>query len=137
LAKGLKIARLIDRDDHSLEDVARLNEQNIRVLSRRNIECYLFDDEVLEALCKEVGKESEFPALKQEKAAEVAALAARKKAPDDLASAAGPIYVIVKNRLGLTAVGNDYAAFMRNRLAPLLKPHMQTYKELRKAIFNK
>jgi hypothetical protein len=137
LAKGLKVTRLIDRDDHSPDDVARLKTQSIHVLSRRNIECYLFDDEVLQALCKDVGKESEFAALKQEKHAEIAALASRQKAPDDLASAAGSIYVKIKHRLGLTATGNTYAAFMRYKLAPLLKPHMQTYKELRKAIFDR
>jgi predicted ATPase len=50
LISGLNTLRLIDRDDHSPEDVAEFKEQGIRVLQRRNIESYLYDEEVLKAL---------------------------------------------------------------------------------------
>jgi hypothetical protein len=135
IAKGIELTRVIDRDDHSPTDVVAYEAQNVRVLSRRNLECYLFDDEVLQALCKDAGKDEEYPALLQDKAAALSDLPRRGKPIDDVASAAGPIYTKAKARLGLTAVGNDYGAFMRYKLAPLLKPEMKVYQELRAAIF--
>jgi hypothetical protein len=50
-------------------------------------------------------------------------------------SAAGEIYTKAKQILGLTGVGNDQMAFARNTLAPLIKPGMAVYAELKKSIF--
>jgi hypothetical protein len=51
IASGIIVRRLIDRDDHAPSDVSDFNSRGIRVLGRRNIECYLYDDEILTALC--------------------------------------------------------------------------------------
>jgi hypothetical protein len=56
IAKGIRVVRLIDLDDHSAEDVTEHKGKGIRTLSRRNLECFLYDDEVLTALCHSVGK---------------------------------------------------------------------------------
>jgi AAA domain, putative AbiEii toxin, Type IV TA system len=137
LAAGLKITGLIDKDDHAHADVANFLKNGTRVLFRRNLEGYLFDDEVLQALAESVGKGSEIPGLLADKADALADSVSRGNAADDFASAAGALYVKTKQRLALTGVGNDHRAFMRNTLAPLFKPTMQVYKELRKAIFDK
>ena len=57
LVGGLEITRLIDRDDRTDNEVANLATKGVRVLSRRNLESYLFDDEVLCALAAWEGKE--------------------------------------------------------------------------------
>ena len=56
LVPGIAVKRLIDRDDHTPADVAAFKADGIRVLSRRNVESYIFDDEVLIKLCVESNK---------------------------------------------------------------------------------
>ncbi len=135
LSRGAQIIRMIDRDDRSADDIRDLEEQNIRVLSRRHLESYLFDDEVLDALCEAVS----MPKKKQEvKDAKVSALqesVGRGNAPDDIKSASGKIYTETKRILGLTSVGNDAKSFMRSTLAPLIQPDMTVYEELKGDIF--
>jgi hypothetical protein len=127
--------RLVDRDDHSSIDVQDLRNQGVSVLSRRHIECFLYDDEVLSALCQSVGRASDAPDLLQDKIDAVSASVGRGNPPDDIKSAAGQIYASAKKRLGLSGVGNDQQAFARSTLAPLLTSDTQTYKELRRCIF--
>ena len=47
----MEVVRVIDRDDRSEEEVADLVNDGVRVLSRRNLESYLFDDELLQVSC--------------------------------------------------------------------------------------
>ena len=56
LVKGIKIIPLIDRDARSPDAVAELQGAGYRVLTRRNIESYLFADQVLQELAKSEGK---------------------------------------------------------------------------------
>jgi predicted ATPase len=135
IASGCAVLRFVDRDDHGPQDVVDLRSQGIKVLSRRHIESFLYDDEVLTALCVSVGNASEAVGLLQDKAAAVSASVARGNPADDIKSAAGQIYNSAKKRLGLTGVGNDQQSFARSMLAPLLTPNMQTYRDLRSSIF--
>jgi predicted ATPase len=134
IASGMKITRLIDLDDHAPEDVAAFNAQGITVLKRRHIEVYMFDDEVLQALCASVGKQTDFAAVLAAKQKAVADSTGRGHPPDDIKSAAGAIYTETKRILGLVQAGNDKNAFMRNTLAPLIKPGMAIYDHLKNDI---
>ncbi len=133
LIGGLEVVRLIDRDDRNNKEITELVREGIRVLSRRNLESFLFDDEVLQALSNSVNKGDKTEEL----------LAAKKRIcaqkigapPDDLKSASGEIYVACKNILGLTQPGNNASTFMRDTLAPLIKQGMNVYGELRHDIF--
>jgi len=135
IASACTVMRLIDRDDHGLPDVQNFQAQGVRVLSRRHIESFLYDDEVLTALCESVGKGSEAAGLLREKAEAISASVARGNPVDDIKSAAGPIYNVTKRRLGLTGVGNDQQSFARNALVRLVIPGTSTYRELRLAVF--
>lgn len=55
LITGAKVWRLVDRDDLSKTEISEREAVGVRVLKRRNIECYLFDDQILERLCGSVG----------------------------------------------------------------------------------
>ena len=91
LTQGTQVIRLVDRDARSEEEVAELKEQGIRVLSKRNLESYIFDDEILRALSASVGKEEKAEELV---AAKQGIRAARSgDAPDDLKPPSGEIYV--------------------------------------------
>ena len=113
--------------------MAELKQKNVRVLTRRNLESYLFDDEVLRALACSVGRSEDAEAL----------LAAKKDvravrvgdAPNDLKPASGQIYNACRDVLGLANAGSNVRAFMRDTLAPLVKPGMSVYDELERDIF--
>ena len=132
LLSGLEIVRLIDRDDRSAEEIATLNRRSVRVLSRRNLEAYLFDDEVLQALALSVDKEDKIDELLTKKEILLAGL---DGPADDLKKASGQIYLACKGILGLTQHGQTAKAFMRDTLAPLIKPSMAVYRELKCIIF--
>jgi hypothetical protein len=135
LVSGCEVARLIDRDDHSSEDIAALENKGIRVLSRRHLQCFLYDDEVLTALCCKYGHPELAVGLLQDKINAVSEVVAQGKPADDIKSAAGMIYVKTKQRLSLTGVGNDARAFERNVLSPLLQRGMRVYDELKASVF--
>ena len=133
LLQGSVVVKLIDRDDQSPEEVADLTKNGTRVLSRRNLESYLFDDEILSELARSAGYACKVETLLLQKQS---ILAARPDDPqDDLKPASGHIYLTCKNMLGLTRCGNNAKTFMRDTLAPLVKPGMKVYDELKRDIF--
>lgn len=132
---NIAIKRLVDRDDHSPQDQIDLAKRGISTLGRRHIESYLYDDEILAALCSSLGKDAEIQNILADKAVAIANLALRQKPSDDIKSAAPEIYTKIKQRLSLTAQGNSQDAFARNLLVPLVKPGTATYAALKKDIF--
>jgi hypothetical protein len=135
LAIGIKVRRLIDRDDHAPNDVAHHNADGMDVLSCRNLECYLYDDEVLGALCRKENQEEKIPQVLKAKEEALAASVANGNASDDLKSAAGILFNSLRRILNLVGRGNDQRAFARSTLAPLIKPGMAVYTEFRNDIF--
>ena len=133
LTRGTRVIKLIDLDDQSPQQVADLNKSGVRVLSRRNLESYLFSDEVLTALVEWVGKPGELVELLAKK--QSIRVARPSVPPDDLKPASGEIYLACKQLLGLTQLGNDAKAFMRDSLAPLINPGTMAYDELKRDIF--
>jgi len=136
LIEGAEIIRIIDRDDRSEGEVAELRSKGVKVLSRRNLECYLFDDEVLCALCEKMGQTEKCANLLFEKASLVAELPKRGLPQDDIKRVAGKIYNAIKRGLQLTAGGNNWRTFMRDTLAPLITRDMCVYQELKRDIFD-
>jgi len=128
-----RVYALADRDDSSDQEVARRGMRGVLTLPQRNIESYLFADDVLAALAAHVGKTAKLQEVLELKARALAETAAQGRAPDDLKSASGLIYVGLKTLLELTRCGNNADAFMRDTLAPLVVPGMATYDELRAA----
>ena len=133
LIKGADVIRLIDMDDQSPQEVVDMNSQGIRVLSKRNLESYLFSDEVICRLAEYVGKGDKAQELLSKKDAIIQASVDSPE--DDLKPHSGAIYNACRSTLGLTQPGNNARAFMRDTLAPLVKPEMQVYQEMRSAIF--
>ncbi len=127
VAKGAKVFGLRDSDRNtSPDDVVQLEKEGIKVLQRGKIENYLLADDVLDVLCKNKGLEPH-----PEKVAELIKL--RDNAEDIKGT---PIQI--RNKLdnwGVHGVGEKYQGFLSNTLAPLIKPGMQTYNELKEIIF--
>ncbi|MGD1055869.1 MAG: ATP-binding protein, partial [Solirubrobacteraceae bacterium] len=135
IVSGTKVVRVVDRDNRSTQEVEDARAAGIRVLSRRHLEAFLLDDEVLEALCKSLGKVSDAPAVLALKPPATAASVARGNDPDDIKSAAGDIFNGVRKILETPQLGNTTEAFLSDTMAPLLVPGMTVYEDLKKDLF--
>ena len=133
LIKGAEVLKLIDLDDQSPEEVSDMNAHGVRVLSRRNLETFLFDDEVLCHLGNSLGKSDKVEELFDKKRSIRASRPDDR--PDDLKPASGQIYLACKDVLGLTQPGETVRTFMRDTLSPIINPEMQVYKDLKRDIF--
>lgn len=56
ILKTSRIIKFIDRDDNSPEQIAELFDKGIKTSSKRHIESYMLDDEIIEKLCNSIGK---------------------------------------------------------------------------------
>ena len=136
VSPGTSLFRLIDRDDRSDDEVARLRGRGVRVLSRRHLESFLFDDEILIALCKERGHGDKIQEVIEAKKQALSESVMRGNPPDDLKSAGGQIYVAIKRILSLTQCGSTARAFMLETLVPLVNQETKVYSELGRDVFD-
>ena len=132
-----KVTFLLDRDDRSDEEVTEIESENGIVLQERNLESYLFADDVIEALVTQAGKHEllaeAFEIKKRAKCESVV----RGNRNDDWKSAAGQIFNELKLLLQLERPGANADAFMRVTLAPLIVPGMVTYEKLKSEIIDR
>jgi hypothetical protein len=128
--EGAEIERVVDRDDRTPEQIAELETAGVRVLSRRSLESYLLDDEVLIKFCEVNGMPERIDEVLQIKQNAIAASVERNNPIDDLKRASGDTYNGIRQALNLLQAGNNADAFMRDILAPLIEPGMQTYDDL-------
>ena len=135
IAKNAKVIGLVDGDDAIPSEVEESDEIGIRTLSRRNIEGYLFDDEVLTKLCEVHGKPAKIQDLLDAKQTAIQKSISKGKDHDDLKPTAQGIHVAAKNALKPSKMGNKSRNFMKNILAPLIQPGMKVYEQLEKDIF--
>ena len=132
---GAEILRLRDGDDAIDQEIEEDAKKGIRTLSRRNIEGYLLDDEVLTELCNREGKPDKIQDLLKAKQDALQKSIAESKDHDDLKPTAQGIHVAAKNALKPSKMGNKSRSFMRDILAPLIQPGMKVYEQLEKDIF--
>ena len=125
-----KIIKLLDRDDRSDQEVEELLHNNIHVTTRRNLESYLLDDEVIEEYLKSIEKNDKLTDALRIKADALRASVARGNPNDDLKSASGDFFTRLKQELGLIRVGNRSDAFLKDTLAPVIKPGMRVFEEI-------
>jgi energy-coupling factor transporter ATP-binding protein EcfA2 len=137
LVQGVEVLRVIDRDGMSDEEVEEHEKKGYRVLGRRQIESYMFDDEVLGLLCASAQQPEKSDDLLRAKAAAVEAAKLQGHQPDDIKKASGRIAEACRKILMLKNAGKTTGAFMRDTLAPLIGPKVKIYEELKEAIFGK
>ena len=129
VVKGVNVLRLRDKDNLSPSEVTQKQREGLKILNRRELENYLLDDEVLRALCEKHKQ--------PDKAAELIELRQgfgdlKDGKPKD---ALTPIRKWATDKLGIRNAGSDNVAFAYDTLAPLIKPGMAVYEELKKCIF--
>ena len=136
LSPESNVIRVIDRDDRSPDEISDLNAEGIKVLSKRHLECYLLDDEVLRKWCLVNGKSDKISEMLTMKSQKISDSIARGNPTDDIKSASNDICTEGKKLLLLTACGNNGEAIMRDTLAKLISPDMAIYQELENEIFS-
>ena len=134
ILNATNVVRLIDRDDRTDGTIEELRRDGVRVLSLRNLESYLFDDEVLRELADRNRKPEKSSEIIDEKNKILARPSDR--ANDNLKPVCGDIYNVCKKSLGLIHSGNDTKEFMVETLSPLVKPSMAVYERLKHDIFD-
>ena len=133
LISGLNVIRLVDRDDRTSEEVKQLQQKGVRALSWRNLESYLYDDEVLTALAHFVGQPNKIGEILQ---AKKLLLSSTSGPQDDLKQVSGQLFVECRKILQLNQRGNNEASFSRDTLSTLIKPGMAVYDQLEQDIFS-
>jgi hypothetical protein len=111
-------------------EIQQLQAEGTQVLQRRDLESYLWDDEVIKALCILQGQPDKLQQLLDEKKQALADNQQQGKPTDDIKAASGRLYNKCKQALNLTQCGNDAEAFARLTLAPLVTPGTKVYQEL-------
>jgi energy-coupling factor transporter ATP-binding protein EcfA2 len=135
--RGIEFLKIIDRDDRSQEEINEIIEdEGVIVLSLRDLESYLLDDEIIIKLCKINNKENLVDECLNIKKQAIENSVGRGNPIDDIKSAAGQIYVNLKKTLSLTQCGNSTEAFLRDTIANLVTEETNIYKKMRQEIFN-
>jgi predicted ATPase len=135
LVSGTVVVRVVDRDLRSEQELQDLQKTGTRVLTRRQLESYLLDRDVIQALCESVGHPEKCPDVLAALDKAVSKSVGRGNDHDDMKSAAGEFYVAARQMLALTSAGSTTEAFLADTLAPLLKPGMPAYSQLRSDLF--
>ena len=133
IAKSAMVIGIIDLDGETCEGVKRRKEEGIRTLSRRTIESFLLDDEVLTKVCEDFSqpdKVNDLLTAKQE------ALDKHNLKPDDnLKAIVQTIHGAAQRALKSVRLGDSKESFMMDILAPRIQPGMAVYEQLHDDIF--
>jgi len=132
---GVRLYSLLDGDDCSPSERASHRSAGVSVLSMRDLESYLWADEILIKLCESCGKSEMASGVLAEKMNLIAASTSRGKPADDIKEISGDLYVFCKRELSLTSCGNTSREFAVATLAPLITKETNTYKKLAEDIF--
>lgn len=135
LAPNVRIRRVIDRDDRTNAEIAALQAQGVRVLTRRHIESYLLDDDVLTRVCDALGNPAAAPQLLTAKATALQGSINANGSADDFKRIAGGVYIAAKALFPGLRLGSDKRAFMKGFCAPVIIPGTAVYDQLRDDIF--
>ena len=130
-----KIIRLVDQDNRSEQEIDDARANSIRVLSRRHLESYLLDDEVLRALCVKQNQADAYPDILSIKQRAINNAVSRGRDATDIKSAAGEMIDGIRRRLSLRNAGNRTSSFLRDTIAPLITPDTTVYQQLKADIF--
>lgn len=137
IAPGIRIWAVFDRDDRSQVEIENLQATGIHVLSRRDLESYLWDDEIIRELCNNLNVPERAAEIIEAKKRFLAESAKRGNSDDDIKAIAPTLYTYTRDLLRADlhkGFGNDSEAFAIATLAPLFKPTLDAYKELKSVV---
>ncbi len=134
LFEGMQTWRLLDGDERTEAEREKLRSKGINVLRVRDLENYLWADEIIKKLCTQEGLPEKAGILIECKNKKLRELPQEKA--DDVKAVRDSLWAKFKKELNLDPAqrGNSPEAFARQTLAPLITPDTKVYKELEKDI---
>lgn len=135
IAPGTEVVRVVDRDEQSDSEVAALEVKGTHVLSRRNIEGFLYDEEVIRKLLSTVDHPDAVDVVLAKRRQLIADSIGRGNREDDLKKIAPNMRAELQRAPALRRSGSSIATFNAEVLAPLITKDMQVYKDLERDIF--
>ena len=132
IASGMKVQKLIDRDEMSDEERERKITQEIRVLRRRELEEYLYDPEVLRTFLQTADCEE---AVVETVLREREALVGGQRGPKNIKDVSRKLFEKIRLVTSLPYLGNNRDEFAFQFLVPALAKTQVVYKELREDVF--
>ena len=133
IVKSVRVIGIVDRDKATCGEIKRNAKKGIRTLSRKTIESYLLDDEVLTKLCEDYGESAKVNDLLTAK--QDALNKFGLKSSDNLKRIVQEVHGAAQRILKSAYLGNDKESFMMDILAPRIQPGMKVYEELHEDIF--
>ena len=133
IVKSAKVIGIVDRDQATAGEIKRNAKKGIRTLSRKTIESYLLDDEVLTKLCADHGESDKINDLLTAK--QDALDKNNLKSSDNLKPIVQQVHGAAQRILKSANLGNTKDSFMMDILAPRIQPGMKVYEQLEKDIF--
>lgn len=120
VAKGVRVWSIVDGDDRSPEEIVQLRSQSIFVLPRRDLENYLWDDEVVREHCRRLDCAEAADKIIVKKNELLDCNSQNHRAKDDVKAIAGELYNytkdILRDKLG-QGCGNTAEAYAVKNLA--------------------
>jgi predicted ATPase len=135
LAPGVRVIRVIDRDDRTDDEIHTLYSEGVHVLSMRTIESYLLDDSVLTEICNSFGHPEVASQLLEAKNDAIRSSVATGGPEDDFKRASGDIYNAAKRLLPSIKLGSNTRAFMKEICVPCVRPGTAIYAKLKQDVF--
>jgi predicted ATPase len=133
ISESVKVIGIVDRDKATCDEIKRNAKKGIRTLSRKTIESYLLDDEVLAKLCEDHGESDKVNDLLTAK--QDTLQKNKLKSSDNLKPIVQPIHGAAQKVLKSANLGNTRESFMMDILTPRIQPGMKIYEELHEDIF--
>lgn len=136
VAPGARVVRVIDRDDHTEEEIRTLNAEGVRVLSVRNIEGYLLADDVIEKLCSTFDQVEATDAAIDYRNEEMRKSVEERGFPaDDFKKVIRSMKTYLARELKIPQPGSNTETFFIEVVAPLITPDLPTYQLIKIDLF--
>ena len=132
IARGIDVRKLIDRDDMTDGERSQKIAQGIRVLSRREIEEYLYDPEVLRTFLETAGCGD---GVVEEVLHERESLVNGHAGPNNVKDVSRELFAKIRDATGLPNLGNNRDEFASQFLVPALGGTPCVYEELQEDVF--
>ena len=132
VSKGTTVSRLIDRDEMTATAREEKIQQGLRVLTRRELENYLYAPEVLKTFCKQANK-SECSNNILAKTQEL--LAGSQPKFFDFKTINQQLLAYIKTTTQIPNLGNDRSQFALEHLVPALRSTPTVFEELKSDVF--
>ena len=134
VAQGTEIWRLIDRDDMAPSARDQKIQEGVRVLTRRELENYLYAPEVLTTFCKRESQEESASDI-LEKANDLLNGAVLESA--DFKPITRELFSYIRLKTSIQNLGNDREQFAFDYLVPALIESPTIFRELERDIFGR